>query len=310
MTRRMLDSVIWHNEKFAVMPPMARLLAIGIINHADDQGRNKANPIYLRSQILPYDDVTGEQIANWLTMIASNETIMLYQVVGKDYYQILNWWTYQAHQYAMPSQYPKPQGWQDRIRKSLTKGVIVTCNWTTVDGKRLPDTCNEQGLAIQVNNQVNNQVDVQGEDTRLSLSSSLSTSLSLSSNLSSSSTSTSKSNGVAEEVLIDTDTATALQKWNDVFFDTPWVFNPPMAQIGKWLHFSGVEVLCYMIEQAKDKRNPAAWLWTVYDDWDHRGSVSPAVEKAVRAQHAPKRPPVTAIIDPNTGKRIELAVAA
>ena len=158
MTRRMLDSAIWQNEKFGVMPSMARLLAIGIINQADDQGRGKAHPVYLRSQLFPYDDVTPGEVAEWLRAVAGNETILLYQVDGKDYYQILNWWTYQAHQYAMPSQYPKPDGWQDRIRRTLTKGVIVTCNWITTDGKHSPDTCNEQGLAIQVNKQVNEQV--------------------------------------------------------------------------------------------------------------------------------------------------------
>ena len=161
MTRRMLDSAIWKNEKFGVMPPMARLLAIGIINQADDQGRGKAHPVYLRSQVFPYDDVTAGQVAEWLGTVATNETILLYQVDGKDYYQILNWWSYQSHQYAMPSQYPKPDGWKDRIRKTLTKGVIVTCNWITTDGKLSPDTCDEQGLAIQVNNQVNVQVNNQ-----------------------------------------------------------------------------------------------------------------------------------------------------
>ncbi len=49
MTRRMLDSGIWANEHFAGLPPMVRLLQIGIINLADDQGRMKAHPAYLRS---------------------------------------------------------------------------------------------------------------------------------------------------------------------------------------------------------------------------------------------------------------------
>jgi len=166
MTRRMLDSAIWKNEKFGVMPPMARLLAIGIINQADDQGRGKAHPVYLRSQIFPYDDVTAGDVAGWLAMVAENETILIYQVDGKDYYQILNWWAYQSHQYAMPSQYPKPDGWSDRIRKTLKPGTIITCNWITSDGKRTPDTCDEQGVAYQVNEQVIDQVNeqVKGQD--------------------------------------------------------------------------------------------------------------------------------------------------
>lgn len=168
----MLDSAIWKNEKFGVMPPMARLLAIGIINQADDQGRGKAHPVYLRSQVFPYDDVTAGQVAEWLGMVATNETILLYQVEGKDYYQILNWWTYQAHQFAVPSQYPKPHGWKDRIRKTLTTGTIVTCNWITSKGVPSPDTCDEQGMLIHMNNQVkdhpnnhmNHQSGVQDKD--------------------------------------------------------------------------------------------------------------------------------------------------
>ena len=60
MTRRMLDSGLWSNEHFAQLPPMARLLLIGMINHADDQGRIKAHPAYLRSIVFPYDDIDVE----------------------------------------------------------------------------------------------------------------------------------------------------------------------------------------------------------------------------------------------------------
>ncbi len=56
MKKRMLDGGIWANEKFAELPCMARLLQIGLINLADDQGRIKAHPSYLRSQLFPYDE--------------------------------------------------------------------------------------------------------------------------------------------------------------------------------------------------------------------------------------------------------------
>jgi hypothetical protein len=157
MTRRLVDSSMWQNEKFATLPAMARLLQIGMINHADDQGRGKAHPSLLRAQVFPYDDVTLGDVAAWLELIKANGTILLYSVDGKDYYQMCNWWEYQAHQYAMPSDYPKPAGWSDRIRKTFTKGQIVTCNWILSNGTRSPDTCDELGRLIQVNNQVNIQ---------------------------------------------------------------------------------------------------------------------------------------------------------
>lgn len=302
MTRRMLDSAIWKNEKFGVMPPMARLLAIGIINQADDQGRGKAHPVYLRSQVFPYDDVTAGQVAEWLGMVATNETILLYQVEGKDYYQIINWWSYQSHQYAMPSQYPKPPGWKDRIRKTLTKGVIITCNWITTDGKPSPDTCDEQGLAIQVNDQVNDQVNVQAEGTNLSLS--ISSSLSQSSSLGSSSKTKSNGRG-AEDALIDPDIAQALAKWKETFTGTPQEGSAPVSQMHKWLAYYGPDVLCYMIGQAKGKDNPTGWMYTTYDNWRKDGEVAPYVLKQVEAGK-PKAKRKMKIQDPFTGEISEV----
>lgn len=145
MNRRMIDSAMWQNSNFAQLPMGARLLQIGLINHADDQGRIKADLMQLKIQIFPCDDFALSQIQEWLEMMAANETIILYAVNGKQYAQLINWWKYQSLQYAQPSQYPRPEGWKDRIRKTLTKGFIATCNWQTVDGARLPDTCDMDG---------------------------------------------------------------------------------------------------------------------------------------------------------------------
>lgn len=126
----------------------ARLLQVGIINHADDQGRMKANPIYLRAQIFPYDDISPKQIQEWLELMAKNGTIILYEVDSRLYVQLTNWWRYQSLQYAQPSQYPRPSGWLDRIRRTLTKGMIVTCNWQRVNGEPIEDTCDMDGNAL------------------------------------------------------------------------------------------------------------------------------------------------------------------
>lgn len=148
MNRRMIDSSMWQNERFAEMPMGARLLQIGMINHADDQGRLKANPAWLRAQIFPYDNMDVGEVQSWLDMMAQNETIILYTVAGKQYAQLCNWWKYQSLQYAQPSQFPRPAGWLDRIRKTVTKGFIATCNWITVDGSTLADTCDMDGNVL------------------------------------------------------------------------------------------------------------------------------------------------------------------
>lgn len=152
MTRRMIDSAIWSNENFAALPVMARLLQVGIINMADDQGRVKAFPAYLRSQVFPYDDVAIDDIRKWLKLIAQNGTIAVYQADGKDYIQLLNWWEYQSLQYPAPSEYPSQPGWQDRVRYNAKGGTVLTCNWITIKGERLPDTCDPHGNPLGYSN--------------------------------------------------------------------------------------------------------------------------------------------------------------
>lgn len=149
MNKRMLDGNIWANEKFSDMPPMACLLQIGLINLADDQGRMKAHPLYLRSQIFPYRDVTVDEVSMWLSHIIANGTALAYQVDGKDYLQLVNWWQYQSHSFAQPSDYPRPDGWQDRIRYTGKNRTIFTCNWAISSGEILEDTCDQDGHPLQ-----------------------------------------------------------------------------------------------------------------------------------------------------------------
>lgn len=144
MSRRMVDASIWANENFAELPPMARLLQIGIITLADDQGRLKANPAYLRSQVFPYDDVLLSDIEEWLDLMSRNETIQVYTVNGKTYLQLLRWWDYQSLSFAWASAHPRPIGWHDRLRFTRS-GTTYTCNWISAKGDALPNTCDENG---------------------------------------------------------------------------------------------------------------------------------------------------------------------
>lgn len=150
MTRRIFDSNIWTNEHFGEMPMMARLLLLGIINHADDQGRTKAHAVFLRAQIFPYDDITKEQIDECLKLIEANGTIALYEANGKRYLQLLNWWEYQSLQFAIPSEHPHPDNWHDRIRYNTKGNLILTCNWVTVAGIPLDNTCDEDGDPLPI----------------------------------------------------------------------------------------------------------------------------------------------------------------
>jgi len=146
--RRMIDSSMWTSDNFTELPFGARLLQLGIINHADDQGRVRAIPKYLRVTIFPYDQTTDADIQDWLQLLAAQNTIILYEAEGKQYAQLVNWWKYQSLQYAQPSPYPRPAGWQDRVRRTITKGMIATCNWLKVNGEPIEDTCDQDGKPL------------------------------------------------------------------------------------------------------------------------------------------------------------------
>jgi hypothetical protein len=119
-----------------------------MVNHADDQGRIKANPAYLRSIIFPYDDVSLADIEGWLDELAANGTILIYTVDRKTYAQFLNWWEYQRMNFAAPSQYLAPDGWCDRIRYNAKGGKVLYYNWLATDGRRLTDTCDASGQPL------------------------------------------------------------------------------------------------------------------------------------------------------------------
>jgi len=145
--RRMLDIAIWSNDNFMELPAYGRLLQIGLINFADDQGRCKGSPVYLRSQIFPgdTDHINNEEIRRWLNVMAANGTILIYQVEGRDYIQLLNWWKFQSLQYAQPSDYPPPDGWKDRICFNGKGHITLFHNWVKADGREVADTCDAQG---------------------------------------------------------------------------------------------------------------------------------------------------------------------
>lgn len=147
---RMIDMSMWSNENFAAMPAMGRLLLIGIITLADDQGRCKANPAYLRSQIFPYEDIATADIDWWIERMVDNETVISYTVDGKAYVQLVNWWTYQQLDWARPSDYPAPDGWNDRIRFNSKGNVNLTYNWCTKSGNRPADNCDSRGNPTQI----------------------------------------------------------------------------------------------------------------------------------------------------------------
>lgn len=124
--RRMIYSKIWTSEQVGYMSKEARLLYIGTITLADDEGRLKGNPAYLRSQIFPYDDTKISDLKTWLKEIIDKGLLNSYSVDQYEYLQHPKWEDYQKIRGDMfrQSTLPMPDTEQTKTRNEVvTKSV-------------------------------------------------------------------------------------------------------------------------------------------------------------------------------------------
>lgn len=141
---RMVSAMIWKSRKVTSFSLRNRLLWIGLITTADDQGRGDAHPGLIRGVVFPFEDISFDEIEDGLKVFEQEGLIMLYETEGKTLYQIVNWWQ-NSHQGAMrwawPSEYPAPEGWADRLCYRQGNRVIKE-NWedTPDDAKEKDDT--------------------------------------------------------------------------------------------------------------------------------------------------------------------------
>lgn len=128
--KRIIASNIFEDDFFGQLTMLQRLLWIGLFSAcADDQGRMIDNPTVIRSKVFPYDDIPVADIDAALNLFAAENRVIRYtDERGKGYVQLTNWWKNQDPQWAMPSKYPAPEGWKDRVR-SYIKGVYNCENW-------------------------------------------------------------------------------------------------------------------------------------------------------------------------------------
>lgn len=106
--KRMISPDFWTSEDIGKLSPLSRLLFIGLFSNADDKGKGKANPIFLRSTIFPYDDFSVEEINKALEEIKTYTHTQLYEVDGSKYYKLTNWEKWQRVDKPQPSLIPEP----------------------------------------------------------------------------------------------------------------------------------------------------------------------------------------------------------
>jgi hypothetical protein len=150
---RLISSDIWSDDWFGPLPFFDQALWIGLFSTcADDQGRLLDNPILIRAAVFPYKDTHIEDIEAALSRFTAAGRLHRYQADGKSLAQIVNWWDHQRPQWAQPSRWPAPVGWQDAVR-TRQNGAYVALNWDGSRGFQVVPSGEPTTLYVQVGRQ-------------------------------------------------------------------------------------------------------------------------------------------------------------
>ncbi len=94
--KRMIDPSFWTDEKLGDCSIQERMLFMGLISNADDEGYGRANPKLLKSLIFPYDDFKVSDIEKWINTLGKLKIVILYEYEGQKYYNLPNFLKHQT----------------------------------------------------------------------------------------------------------------------------------------------------------------------------------------------------------------------
>lgn len=95
--KRMIDPSMWINEDFGTLSTLAKLVFVGLFSNADDEGRGKASPAYIKAVLFPYNDnIRIADIEKTLLEISSKMSVIFYSCDENNYYTLTSWNTFQT----------------------------------------------------------------------------------------------------------------------------------------------------------------------------------------------------------------------
>lgn len=108
---RTIKPSFWGDEKVAELSRDARLLFLGLVSFADDEGRFLASHQAIAGYVFPNDeDITPSKLAKWLAEIEKQGMITLYNGGRLKYGALPGWTKHQKISHPQSSSHPKPSG--------------------------------------------------------------------------------------------------------------------------------------------------------------------------------------------------------
>lgn len=114
---RTIRPELWESNQLGCLPVLVRLLFIGLMSLADDDGRGLADQRFLMGRLHPFaEDLSTNDVGEALVKMAvppvkGKPLVVLYEADGKQYYWLPGFTTHQRINRARPSSLPPPPGW-------------------------------------------------------------------------------------------------------------------------------------------------------------------------------------------------------
>ena len=106
---RTIKPEFWTSEQIVECSPNARLMFIGLMNFADDNGVHPAKPMRIKMQVFPGDAFSSDDISSFISELDDAGLINTYEVDGEDFLQITGFSKHQKID--QPSyKFPLPNG--------------------------------------------------------------------------------------------------------------------------------------------------------------------------------------------------------
>jgi hypothetical protein len=105
---RSLKPEVWEDEKVGALSREARLLLVGLITEADDEGRLRAVPALLCGRLFAYDLDAPKRLDGWLRELVDSGIVLAYEHGSTPYLCFRNWRKHQRVNRPTASSLPPP----------------------------------------------------------------------------------------------------------------------------------------------------------------------------------------------------------
>lgn len=108
---RTIKPTFWSDLAVAHLRRDARLMLVGLISFADDEGRFLASTSAIAGYVFPHDELPLSTIKRWRDEVVKSGVVGIYTVDGCEYGYFPNWDKHQRINRPSPSIYPPPPEW-------------------------------------------------------------------------------------------------------------------------------------------------------------------------------------------------------